>query len=73
MIYFLVIKGGILVLLIIFGILGIIWLFGINFLVLVSFGGVVFVLVFLGCNVVEDMFNGMLIFWIDCYVIGDVV
>jgi small conductance mechanosensitive channel len=67
------IKGGISVLLTIFGILGTIWLFGINPLVLASFGGVAFVLAFLGRNVVEDMLNGTLILWTDRYAIGDVV
>lgn len=67
------IKGGISVLLTILGILGTIWLFGINPLVLASFGGVAFVLAFLGRNVVEDMLNGTLILWTDRYAIGDVV
>ncbi|WP_228025701.1 mechanosensitive ion channel family protein [Synechocystis salina] len=67
------IKGGISALLTIFGILGTIALFGINPLVLASFGGVAFVLAFLGRNVVEDMLNGTLILWTDRYAIGDVV
>lgn len=67
------IKGGISVLMTILGILGTIWLFGINPLVLASFGGVAFVLAFLGRNVVEDMLNGTLILWTDRYAIGDVV
>ncbi len=67
------IKGGISVSLTLLGILGSIWLFGINPLVLASFGGVAFVIAFLGRNVVEDMLNGTLILWTDRYAIGDVV
>ncbi|AIE73730.1 Potassium efflux system KefA protein / Small-conductance mechanosensitive channel [Synechocystis sp. PCC 6714] len=55
------------------GILGTIWLFGINPLVLGSLGGVAFVLAFLGRNVVEDMLNGPLILWTDRYAIANVV
>lgn len=67
------IKGGISFLLCLVGILGSIWLFGINPLVLASFGGVAFVLAFLARNVVEDMLNGTLILITDRYAIGDVV
>lgn len=67
------IRGGLSVVLTLLGILGTIWLFGINPLVLASFGGVAFVLAFLGRNVVEDMLNGTLILWTDRYAIGDVV
>jgi small conductance mechanosensitive channel len=66
-------KGSISFILTILGIIGTIWLFGINPLVLASFGGVAFVVAFLGRNVVEDMLNGALILWTDRYAIGDVI
>lgn len=66
-------KGGISFVLCILGIIGTIWLLGINPLVLASFGGVAFVVAFLGRNVVEDMLNGALILWTDRYAIGDVI
>jgi len=66
-------KGGVSFVLSILGILGTIWLLGINPIVLVSFGGVAFVIAFLGRNVVEDMLNGALILWTDRYAIGDVI
>ncbi|MFM1843466.1 MAG: hypothetical protein RLZZ490_2209, partial [Cyanobacteriota bacterium] len=66
-------KGGVSFVLSIVGIIGTIWLLGINPLVLASFGGVAFVVAFLGRNVVEDMLNGALILWTDRYAIGDVI
>ena len=67
------IKGALTVFLVIIGILGTIWLFGINPVVLASFGGVAFIVAFLGRNVVEDMLNGALILATDRYAIGDVI
>ncbi len=67
------IKGAVSVLLILVGLLGTIWLFGINPIVLASFGGVAFVVAFLGRNVVEDMLNGALILATDRYAMGDVI
>ncbi len=66
-------KGASSFLFIIIGIVLTVQMLGIDPSVLASAGGIAILVGFLARNVLEDMFNGILILWTDRYAIGDVI